>query len=86
MQKLSRSYTAYFNKRYGKVGHLWQGRFNSKAIVKDGYLIDCIQYVETNPVRAGLAKSVSDYLWSSYKERALGKTFYNHRMLDKLTL
>ena len=43
MQGLNRSYTAYFNKRYKKVGHLWQGRFKSKVIVKNNYLIECIQ-------------------------------------------
>ncbi|MCX5696574.1 MAG: transposase [Candidatus Omnitrophica bacterium] len=86
MQKLSRSYTAYFNKRYKKVGHLWQGRFKSKAIIKDGYLIDCIQYVEMNPVRAGLVKSASDYPWSSHRERVLTETLHNRKMLDKLTL
>lgn len=75
MHALSRSYTAYFNLRYNKVGHLWQGRFNSKAIVKDGYLIDCIHYVELNPVRAGVVKTAGEYCWSSYQERVLGKAF-----------
>ncbi|OGX44909.1 MAG: hypothetical protein A3G38_03150 [Omnitrophica WOR_2 bacterium RIFCSPLOWO2_12_FULL_51_8] len=72
MQGLLRSYTAYFNKRYKKVGHLCQGRFKSKVIAKDRYLIDCIQYVENNPVRANLAKAIGEYHWSSYQERALG--------------
>jgi putative transposase len=68
MQGLSRSYTAYFNKRYKLVGHLWQGRFESKVIVKDQYLLDCIQYIEYNPVRAQMAKAAGEYLWSSYRE------------------
>lgn len=72
MQAVSRSYTAHFNKRYKKVGHLWQGRFKSKAIVKDNYLIDCIHYIELNPARANLVKSAGEYYWSSYKERVLG--------------
>lgn len=72
MHGVSRSYTAYFNKKYKKVGHLWQGRFKSKVIAKDGYLVDCIQYIEHNPVRANIVKAAGDYLWSSYRERALG--------------
>ena len=71
MQCINRSYTNYFNKRYEKVGHLWQGRFKSKVIAKDNYLIDCIQYIEHNPVRANLAKTADEYKWSSYRERAL---------------
>jgi len=57
MQCLHRSYTAYFNNKYNKVGHLWQGRFKTKIIAKDKYLIQCIAYVEQNPVRANLINS-----------------------------
>ena len=72
MHALTRSYTAYFNKKYKKVGHLWQGRFQSRIVTKDGYLIDCINYIELNPVRAGLVKSPIDWPYSSYRERVLG--------------
>ena len=85
MQGLSRSYTAYFNKRYKKVGHLWQDRFKSKVIVKDNYLIDCIHYIELNPVRANMVKAAGDYAWSSYRERLLGKAV-NGKLLDELHL
>lgn len=69
----NRSYTAYFNKKYNKVGHLWQGRFKSKVITKDNYLFDCIGYVEFNPVRAGIVNMALEYEWSSYKERVLSE-------------
>jgi putative transposase len=71
MHNLNRSYTAYFNEKYNKVGHLWQGRFKSKIIMKDRYMIDCINYVEQNPIRANLAASPIDYMWNSYAERTL---------------
>lgn len=83
MQGLQRSYTAYFNKRYRKVGHLWQERFKSKVIVKDDYLIDCIQYIELNPVRANMVRSPADYEWSSYRERVIS-TDISRRMLSEL--
>lgn len=73
MQGLNRAYTAYFNKRYNKVGHLWQGRFKSKPILKDSYLLDCIHYVELNPLRASMVKSSGEYEWSSYRERIFAK-------------
>lgn len=74
MQGLSQTYTIWFNKKYIKVGRLWQGRFKSKLIQKDQYLVDCIYYIETNPVRAGLVGSPANYFWSSYKERVLNST------------
>lgn len=84
MQCLQRSYTAYYNKKYEKVGHLWQGRFKMKVIVKDEYLIDCIAYVEQNPVRANLAASPKEYRFSSYQERNLSDRDFN--LLDKILL
>ena len=72
MAGLNRAYTAYFNIKYGKVGHLWQGRFKSKILYKDRYLLDCINYIELNPVRANMIEGAFDYKYSSYKERNMG--------------
>ncbi len=69
MQGLNQAYTIWFNKKYKKVGHLWQGRYKSMVIQKDRYLLDCIEYIELNPVRASIVKSPSDYPWSSWQGR-----------------
>ena len=71
MQCLQRSYTAYFNNKYGKVGHVWQGKFKMKLITDDRYALDCIYYIETNPVRTKLVRKPGDYLYCSYLERNL---------------
>ena len=72
MQGLTQTYTAWFNKKYNKPGHLWQGRFKSMVIQKDDYFVECIYYVEMNPVRKGLVLSPMEYVWSSYRDRTLG--------------
>lgn len=69
MKGINQSYTLYFNFRHKKVGHLWQDRFLSRVIHKDVYLLDCINYIETNPIRANLVNRISEYLWSSYPLR-----------------
>lgn len=69
MQCLNQTYTIWFNEKYKKVGHLWQGRYKSMVIQKNKYLLDCMQYVELNPIRANLVKSPFDYLWSSWQKR-----------------
>ena len=82
MHWLNRGYTYYFNAKYEKVGHLWQGRFKSKPIIKDDYLLNCSEYIESNPVRAELVGDISKYAWSSYKERCLsGKKYILDDML-----
>jgi putative transposase len=85
MQCLQRSYSAYYNKKYNKVGHLWQGRFKMKTIAQDQYMLDCIAYVEQNPIRANLAKTIGGYEFSSYAERALTNMKFLS-LVDKLTL
>lgn len=69
MRSLNLSYTLYFNLKHNKVGHLWQDRFKSKIIGKDAYLIECINYIEANPVRASLCSHLTEYRWSSYNLR-----------------
>lgn len=71
MHWTSRAYAEYFNKKYGKVGHLWQGRFQSKPVLKESYLANLADYIEHNPVRAGIVKHASEYIWSSYNQRCL---------------
>ncbi|MFH0763260.1 MAG: transposase [Candidatus Omnitrophota bacterium] len=69
MQGLNQTYTIWFNKKYKKVGHLWQGRYKSKVIEKNQYLLGCLEYVELNPIRANISKSPFDYPWSSWLGR-----------------
>ena len=73
MQGIDLTYAIWFNKKYNKVGHLWQGRFKNMIIQKDQYLLDCLNYIEYNPVRASLSSSPIGYEWSSWKDRTLNK-------------
>ncbi len=66
MQGINQSYTQYFNKRYKKVGHLFQGRYKALLCDKDGYLLAIIRYIHLNPVRARIVKMPEDYVWSSH--------------------
>jgi REP element-mobilizing transposase RayT len=66
MQSISTSYAMYFNKKYSRVGHLFQGRFNSILCDKDAYLLELVRYIHLNPIRAGIAEDLKDYPWSSH--------------------
>jgi putative transposase len=59
-----RRYTRFVNFREGWRGHLWQGRFSS-YVMDESYLMRCVRYVETNPVRAGLVHRPEKWPWSS---------------------
>lgn len=66
MQYLGGSYTSYFNRRHGRSGHLFQGRFKGHLIEEEGYFLEVSRYVHLNPVRAGMVGHPQDYPWSSY--------------------
>ena len=66
MQIINFTYTQYFNRKYGKVGHLFQGRYKSYLCDKDSYLLSLVRYIHNNPVRAGLAEDAGAYAWSSH--------------------
>jgi len=48
-------------------GHLWQGRYKSILIQEDAYFLQCVRYIELNPVRANIVSHPRDYTWSSYR-------------------
>ncbi|MCX6576105.1 MAG: transposase [Candidatus Aminicenantes bacterium] len=68
MHFINTSYTAYFNKRHGKSGHLFQGRFNAILVEADAYAQELSRYIHLNPVRAGIVDIPERYPWSSYGE------------------
>ena len=66
MQGLQQSYTQYFNRRYHKVGHVFQGRYKAIICDKDKYLLALVRYIHLNPVRARLAKRPERYTHSGH--------------------
>jgi putative transposase len=59
-----------FNRRHGRSGHLFQGRFGSKVVDHDKYLLELARYLPRNPVKAGLCQAPGDWPWSSYAATA----------------
>jgi putative transposase len=70
---LLRAYVHHFHRRHRFVGHLWQGRFKSPVVQREGYLLSCGRYIERNPLEARLVAAPWDYRWSSCRAYALGE-------------
>jgi len=69
MKHIDQHYTQYFNKKYNRVGTLWQGRFKSWYISDERYLTMLITYIEQNPIKAGLCTHLGEYPWSTTTEK-----------------
>ena len=68
MHWLNTSYAMYFNRRYQRSGHLFQGRYNALLVQKEKHLQALTRYIHLNPVRAKLVSSPEKYEWSSLQD------------------
>jgi len=67
MQQLLADYARYYNRRYGRSGHLFQARYKA-ILVEDGeYLLECSRYIHLNPNRKKLTRPADLWPWSSYR-------------------
>jgi REP element-mobilizing transposase RayT len=81
-QSLNTSLAIFLNKKYGRVGHIFQGRFQAKPVEKNDYLLDLSFYINLNPILEELQhrdfaqisaseldkllNKAENYPWSSY--------------------
>lgn len=68
MSSLGTSFAKAINKRYDRVGHLFQGRFQHRFIDKTEYLLHLTRYIHMNPVKSNLVDSPEDWEFSSYRD------------------
>jgi len=64
IHRLCTSYTKYFNKKYGRVGSLFQDQFKSVLVESEEQLLWLSEYIYRNPERAGLIKDAAYYKWN----------------------
>lgn len=65
MQYVKGRFARLHNQRTGGEGRLWQSRYYEAIIRDEATLWRRIEYIETNPVTAGLAASSEGYPFSS---------------------
>lgn len=64
-RQINSKYAQYFNIEYNRVGPLWQGRFKNSFVYDDSYLLILLKYIEQNPIKANITKTIGEYEWSS---------------------
>jgi len=68
MMRLGVSYTKAINKRFARVGALFQGQFQGKPVQTYEHLLNLCVYIHANPVKDGLAALPEDWEFSNYLE------------------
>jgi putative transposase len=68
MQHINGKYTQWYNRKRGKDGTLFRGRYKSVLVDEDSYLLQLSRYIHRNPleVKRKMVEVLEDYPWSSY--------------------
>lgn len=66
MSSLLISYATYLNKKYDRIGYVFQDRFTSRPVENDEYFNNVLRYIHLNPQKAGIS-TYDNYRWSSYQ-------------------
>jgi putative transposase len=73
MQHTGRRYCRYVNRAYGRTGTLFESRFHNSLVDSADYFMNCMVYIELNPVRAGMVSTPWEHVWSSHRDNASGE-------------
>lgn len=83
MKRLNAAYSGYFNWKYKRTGHLFEGRYNSIPIESEEYLLRAFRYILNNPKKANICIA-KDYLWSSYSRYGKSESFVDTSVFQDL--
>ena len=72
MKEIKQAFSVYYNRKHRRKGTLWGERFKSVIVENGETLVNCLAYVELNPIRAGLVTKPEDYRWNSLGYHAQG--------------
>ncbi len=69
MRRLLTGYAVRFNRKYKRVGHLFQNRYKAILCEMDSYFLELVAYIHLNPLRAGVVKDLDElrrYRWCGH--------------------
>jgi putative transposase len=65
MREIKVNFARFYNRRHNRRGYFWGDRFKSVIVEKGETLINCLAYIDLNPLRAGLVDRPENYRWNS---------------------
>ena len=70
MRQLNGAFTQRLNRRHGRVGQVFKGRYQAIVVEREAHLLELARYVVPNPVRAGPRDGAARWRWSSCRATA----------------
>jgi REP element-mobilizing transposase RayT len=65
MREIKVGFARFYNRRHHRRGYFWGDRFKSVIVENGETLINCLAYIDLNPLRAGLVERPEQYRWNS---------------------
>ncbi|MEJ2167725.1 MAG: hypothetical protein P8X90_19535 [Desulfobacterales bacterium] len=65
IREIKVGFARFYNRRNNRRGYFWGDRFKSVIVENGETLINCLAYIDLNPLRAGMVKQPEDYRWNS---------------------
>jgi REP element-mobilizing transposase RayT len=65
VREIKVGFARFYNRCHNRRGYFWGDRFKSVIVDKGETLINCLAYIDLNPLRAGIVKRPEDYRWNS---------------------
>lgn len=65
VKEIKQTFTRYYNKKNKRKGFFWGDRYKSMIVEDGATLVNCLAYIDLNPVRAGIVERPEDYRWSA---------------------
>jgi putative transposase len=65
VREIKVGFARYYNRRHNRRGYFWGDRFKSVIVEKGETLINCLAYIDLNPLRAGMVNRPEEYRWNS---------------------
>ena len=65
VKEIKQGFSRYYNRRHHRKGFFWSERFKSVIVDNGETLINCLAYIDLNPIRAGIVEKPEAYRWCS---------------------
>ena len=65
IREIKVGFARYYNRRHHRRGYFWGDRFKSVIVDKGETLVNCLAYIDLNPLRAGIVSRPEEYRWNS---------------------
>ena len=76
MKRIEVKFVKWYNRKYKRIGYLFQDRYKSEPINDEGYFRTVFRYIHQNPLHAGLETVIGTYRWSSYYDYAISQSSF----------